>query len=96
MNLNSFLSGIYMITFLAAGLFFLKYYKASGDRFFALFAGACTVLSMERVVLLYLADPMAAQPLEIGPAQSWVFMFRLVAFMIILFAIVDKNKRQHH
>lgn len=94
MNLNSFLSGIYMITFLSSGLFFLKYYKASGDRFFGLFSGACAMLAVERVVLLILSDPLARQPLEIGPRESWVFIFRLVAFMIILFAVIDKNKRQ--
>lgn len=91
MNTVSFLSGIYMATFAASGVIFLKFYKASGDRFFKLFSYACWAIALERVAILFFTH-VSANYLE-PETQSWVYLFRLAAFVIILFAIVDRNRR---
>jgi len=93
MNISVFFSGICMTSFAASGLFFLKFYKASGDRFFRLFSFACWFLALERVALLFVADPFASIPTPQNKSESWVYLFRLVAFIIIVFAIVDRNRR---
>ncbi|MGZ5279862.1 MAG: DUF5985 family protein [Pseudobdellovibrionaceae bacterium] len=93
MNISVFLSGIYMTSFAASGLFFLKFYKASGDRFFRLFSFACWFLAFERIALLFVADPFASVPSPVSKSESWVYLFRLVAFVIIVIAIIDRNRR---
>lgn len=94
MNINVFLSGVYMITFAASGLFFLKFYMASGDRFFRFFSYACWCLALERTVLLFLTDPFVSVPTPQSKNESWVYLFRLAAFIIIVFAIIDRNRRR--
>lgn len=83
-NVSLFLSGIYMITFAASGLFFLKFWKATRDRFFLMFALSCWLLASERLALLFL-NPF----LE---AYTWVYLIRLSAFLLILAGIVDRNR----
>ena len=83
MNINSFLFGACMLAFAASGLFFLKYYKASGDRFFQLFSWACGFLAVERIVLCFLTSPFASTPTPQSKSESWVYFFRLIAFLLI-------------
>ena len=69
---------------LVAGLFFLRFWRASMDRLFLLFAVAFWILALAYGVR--------------GAVQSatewhlYVFGIRLVAFCLILYAIVDKNR----
>ena len=93
MNLVSFLSGIYMITFAASGLIFLKFYRSTTDRFFRSFAYACWMLAIERIALFFVSNPFHSLPTVESKSESWVYLIRLVAFLIILFAIIDKNRR---
>lgn len=91
MNYTLFLAGISMATFAASGLFFVKLWKAAQDRFFAFFAIACGLLSIERVVALFVQgvlDPSATPPPE---STSWIYLIRLFAFSMIVIAIVSKN-----
>ncbi len=92
-SIGPFLSGICMITFAASGVFFLKYYKASGDRFFRLFSFACWFLAVERIALLFVTSQFTSVPTPESKSESWVFIFRMIAFLLIMFAIYDKNKR---
>ncbi len=87
-----FLSGIFMATFAVAGIFFFKFWKASQDRFFLLFGIACWLIACERVALLQLRDGVSLTMPE-SESASLVYLIRLVAFMIILVAIIIKNKQ---
>jgi hypothetical protein len=89
-----FLSGITMATFGAAGVFFLKLWKTSQDRFFLGFAMACWLLSVERVAGLFVAGTMEDLRNPISEAGSWIYIIRLFAFLTILVVIVDKNRSQ--
>tara|TARA_B110001454_G_C12723074_1_gene435713 strand:- start:11101 stop:11391 length:291 start_codon:yes stop_codon:yes gene_type:complete len=93
MNFIGFLSGIYMISFAASGLIFLNFFKSTGDRFFKYFCYACWMLSIERFALFLIANPLPAQPNVVSETETWVYLFRLFAFLIILYAIVDKNRK---
>jgi hypothetical protein len=67
-----------------AGLFFLRFWRASMDRLFLLFSLAFWILALAYGV-------RGALP----AATEWhvyVFGIRLVAFGLILFAIIDKNR----
>lgn len=77
-------SGALMICCLVAGLFFLKFWKKTGDQLFRWFSLAFFLLSFERLVLGYIGGQNEPSPL--------VYLIRLSAFLIIIYAIVDKNR----
>lgn len=62
---------------------FLRYYRQTRDRLFALFALSFVVFGVNRL-LLTLIDPS-------NEVRPYVFALRLVAFVLIIVAIVDKN-----
>jgi hypothetical protein len=68
-----------------AATFFLRSWRRSGDRFHGFLAAAMTLLAVNWVGVV------ATRPA--GEAHSEVYLLRLVAFVLILFAIVDKNRR---
>ncbi|MDQ3266314.1 MAG: DUF5985 family protein [Myxococcota bacterium] len=70
-------------TVLAA--FFFHFWKKTHDRFFGLFAVAFTLLMINRVLLGLL-------PGDSEHVDS-VYGIRLFAFLMIIFAIVDKNRK---
>ena len=78
-----FFSGVYMATFAAAGLFFMKFWSRTKEQFFLLFGAACWMLSVERLPLL-LVDP------ETEP-YTFCYLFRLIAFILILKAVWPAN-----
>lgn len=80
----SFLSGAIALGSAAIALFFVRFWRASGDRFFALFALAFVVVAVNRVVLL-------AERSRGGEGVG-AYLLRLAAFALILVAIVDKNR----
>lgn len=85
-------SGIGMATFAASGLFFLKIWVASRDRFFLLFFIACEMLAFERFVLFQAQGGRDLTWTLLGEANFLVYLIRLCAFLIILFAIIEKNR----
>ena len=87
------LSGFSAATFAASALFFLRFWYASRDRFFALFSAALWCLSIERVALTLVRTIKATSANAIIESNEWVYIFRLLAFALITWAIVDKNRR---
>ncbi|RYD82983.1 MAG: hypothetical protein EOP84_08570 [Verrucomicrobiaceae bacterium] len=83
--LESFLSGAICVGFFTVALFFIKFWRSSGDRLFLLFSIAFGLLLSERIVRL----AMDLQS-EWSPA---VYGIRLVAYGLIIAAIIDKNRR---
>ena len=68
-----------------AALFFLRYWATSRDRLFAMFAAAFGILAVQRIAL--------ALTRTVVEDQSAFYLLRLLAFIIILVAIFDKNRR---
>lgn len=83
--LVQFLSGAATFGFLLAGLFFLRFWKRTGDGLFLAFAAAFCLLGLVQALLA-----LANIPLE---ERSWVYLLRLAAFGIILTSIWMKNRK---
>ena len=79
-----FLSGAMVAGYAIAGLFFLRFWRASNDRLFLFFAVAFWLLGLQRLGLAVAATP--------ADDRVWLPLLRLLAFLVILAAIVDKNR----
>lgn len=84
--MRELLSGAVAAASLVAALYFLRFWRRSSDRLFALFAAAFTMMAANHVAL-GLTEPDS----EFRVA---IYCVRLVAFLFILVAIVDKNRRR--
>lgn len=81
--MNAFIGGALTAGYLVAALFFLRFRRESGDRLFAIFSAAFALLALQRFALFFYGAEMGL----------WVYTLRLVAFALILFAIIDKNRK---
>ena len=79
-----FLSGVIFAGSLTAALFFLRFWRQSGDRLFAIFALAFSLLAGSRLLLAILD--------ESNEARTWVYLLRLATFVLIIIAVIDKNR----
>jgi hypothetical protein len=79
----SFLSGAATMGFLVASVFFLRFWRKTSDRFFLAFAVAFFILALNHA----LAQWVGAADERIG----YTYLLRVLAFVLILIAIVDKN-----
>jgi uncharacterized membrane protein len=82
--MSEFLSGIIFALSCVAGLFFLRFWRKTQDRFFAFFSAAFALMALHRIVLMGLRD---GSEYVVG-----AYAIRLLAFVLILVAIVDKNR----
>jgi peptidoglycan/LPS O-acetylase OafA/YrhL len=80
------IAGILTMGYLVAALFFLRFWRRTHDRLFMCFAGAFALLAVQRVALVIAADWMEDAP--------WLYLIRLTAFVLIVFAIVSKNTKR--
>lgn len=85
--INAFLSGGVAVACGMIGLCFVRYWRRSRIRLFLLFAIAFYLLAIERVVLV-LVNPDN----EFAP---YIYMIRLAAFVVIIAAIADQNRKQN-
>jgi hypothetical protein len=83
--LHVFLGGAIACASLVAGLFFVRYWVISRDRFFIFFSAAFGIMAANWAAIATLA------PTE--ETRHYFYVLRLLAFVMILFAIVDKNRR---
>lgn len=68
----------------AVALFFARYWRDTRDRLFLFFGWAFAVLAVNRVALSFLADE------EI---RTYLYVVRLLAYLLLLAGILDKNRR---
>jgi peptidoglycan/LPS O-acetylase OafA/YrhL len=81
-----FLSGAVTMGFLVAAGFFARFWRDTGDRLFVAFAVAFGLLALNQALAQWLgaADERVA----------YTYLLRVLGFVLILAAIVDKNLRQ--
>jgi hypothetical protein len=77
----SFLHGVIAMSFALAGLFFLRFWRDTRDRLFLLFAASFWLQALTRVGL----------SLSGQPEEAYWYVVRLIAFLLIVVAIVMKN-----
>ena len=82
--MQQFWWGMLTMASLVASLFFLRYWKASGDRLFAFFAVAFVLLAANWLALS-VVDPTFE-------ARHLIYLVRLAAFLLIMVGIIDKNR----
>lgn len=82
--LSAVVSGVLVAGYAVAGLFFLRFWRETRDRLFGIFAAAFWLLAAQRLALALSTDPNGDQVVLYG--------IRLLAFVLILAAIVDKNR----
>jgi hypothetical protein len=85
MMFNQYLDGAATISQLVIAMFFLQFWSKTRDRLFLFFSGAFVFLMIERIARAV----MVAQT-EWAP---YVYTLRLLAFIMIITAVVDKNRR---
>ena len=78
------LLGAIAMASLIIGLFFLRFWRRTGDRFFLFFAIAFGLEGINRALLGLMRNPSEAEP--------FFYLVRLLSFLIILIAIIDKNR----
>lgn len=88
-NVFHLLSGMLMMGFTVAALFFFRFWTKTRERIFAYFGGAFLILAIERLVLTFYSDNNTAED------HPQVYFFRLVAFLTILYGINSKNRQGH-
>ncbi|HEX5972926.1 MAG TPA: DUF5985 family protein [Gemmatimonadaceae bacterium] len=79
-----FISGLLTSGYAVAALFFLRFWRRTGDRLFAFFSASFALLVVQRVLLAWAASG--------NVDADWLYLVRLLAFALILFAIIDKNR----
>ena len=82
--MNSFLTGAIMMSYLVAGLFFLRFWRQTRDRLFLMFSLAFWLLGVNQVGFIFAEEGSAG--------RSYAYLVRLAAFVLILLAIVEKNR----
>ena len=84
--INDFIMGAVAMGFVVAALFFLRFWQESRDRLFGLFALGFLMLACNRLVIVLLHENVENSLVP--------YLMRLIAFGIILLAVIDKNLRR--
>ena len=84
--INDFINGAVMMACVVTGLFFLRFWKGTYDRLFLMFAVAFWLLAAYRVVIEAIGQSTTSSPAAYG--------LRLAAFIVIIAAIADKNRKR--
>jgi uncharacterized membrane protein HdeD (DUF308 family) len=82
--IEGFLLGVIATCSIFAGIFFLRYWRDTRDSLFLNFALAFIIEGINRTVMMFYAHPNEASP--------WVYLVRSCAFLLIVAAIVKKNR----
>jgi hypothetical protein len=81
---SQFISGLITMGFMVAGLMFLRFWRKTGDRLFAVFAAAFCLLAANQALVALIDIPREE--------RSWIYLLRVAAFALIILAIVLKNR----
>lgn len=82
--MNELLLGAIAMANVTIGLFFLRFWKKTRDRFFLFFAVAFTLEGLNRIFLGLSRNSNENEPI--------IYLVRLLSFILILIAIIDKNR----
>lgn len=69
---------------LIVGLFFMRFWRDSADRLFGFFGAAFWLLAISWTLLAMYSPTDEARP--------YIFAIRLLAFLLIIVAVLDKNR----
>ena len=78
-----FLLGVLAAMFFIAGTFFIRFWLETRDSFFLAFAAFFIIDGLSRVASVFQSHPNEGSP--------WIYVIRLLASLLILWAILKKN-----
>jgi hypothetical protein len=80
---NDFLRGALVMASLVIGLFFVRYWRSTGERLFLMFSAAFWLLGLNWTMA------------TLAPSLGWqTHLLRFTAFALIALAVLDKNRRK--
>ncbi|MEW6272675.1 MAG: DUF5985 family protein [Thermodesulfobacteriota bacterium] len=79
-----FLAGAMVAGYSVVALLFARFWRKTRDRLFLIFSAAFCLLALQRFML-----SMTAEARE---GQLAFYLVRLLAYLLILWAIIDKNR----
>jgi hypothetical protein len=79
----NFIHGLNVMACIVAALFFLRFWRRSADRLFVGLTAAFLLLALHWTVLAAIEPQSELRPL--------VYILRLIAFLVIIAAVLDKN-----
>lgn len=82
-ELLGFINGMLTAGFLIAAVFFLKFWRRTHDGLFAAFSAAFALLGV--------AQPLPMFTGAVSEGQALIYLLRLCAFGLIIWAILRKN-----
>lgn len=83
MGVYDFFAGAIAMGFLVCGMFFFRFWSRTRDSLFLWFGIAFWLLAVGQAVLALTGIPVEE--------RSWLYLVRLVAFLLIIVAILRKN-----
>jgi hypothetical protein len=83
--IEGFLLGVVVTSSIIAAGFFYRFWRRTQDRLFLAFAAAFLIEGLNRLSFLFIESPNEGSPA--------IYLVRLLAFLIIVMAIVAKNRR---
>ena len=83
--MNEFLMGAMATACWVVALFFLRFWRDTRDRLFALFSVSFVLLGLTRIGLALSHDS--------SEGHTYFHWIRFAAFLVILVTIIDKNRR---
>jgi peptidoglycan/LPS O-acetylase OafA/YrhL len=84
-SVNGFIWGLITMGYLIAGLFFLRFWARTRDGLFAAFAVAFWLLAANQGLVAITGGSREE--------LTWFYLLRLAAFLVIIGAIISKNRR---
>ena len=81
--IEGFLLGVIVTASLAAAVFFFKFWRRTRDQLFLAFGLAFLIEGLNRMAFLFVEHPNEGRPA--------IYVVRLLAFLLIVAAIVRKN-----
>lgn len=81
---NEFIAGASTMGYVVVAMFFLRFWRQTADRLFAIFSAAFWLLAAGRLVVsaVQVADDNV----------HYLYLLRLCAYVLIIYAIIDKNR----
>jgi hypothetical protein len=87
LQVNALVQGAAVMCSLAIGLFFMRFWWKSRDRLFLMFAVAFWIFGVNRLMLTFVGSD--------SEHRLYLYLIRLACFSLIIYAIIDKNRREH-
>jgi hypothetical protein len=86
-TITAFAAGLLTMGFLVVGVFFLRFWRRTGDLLFASFGAAFFLMAANQAVPTLFSIS--------GEEQAGIYLLRLAAYAVIIAAILAKNVQRN-